>query len=637
MIKAGRRMGETLLPLVLLTAFCAGFHSIIEEDLWWHLRAGEEIIAGHGIPRIDQYSYPSAGRPYLDLHWLFQVFVDLVYRAAGLGGVIWAKCLIVMATFWIVYRLARRGAPGLLAATIAGIGVVLASERFIARPEIITFLLLALTLWLLRRHEEGSTRAWALLPVVLLVWANTEGLFILGLGVIAAHLPCRVRDRRLWMSFGLSIAATLVNPYFAIGALHPLVLFTRINGAMAIYSRTIGEFLGPFTPGIPHPSVALFPFFLGLVAVALLLYARRPPLHEIILMAAVIYLGLRARRNLAPLAIVSVPIVTRWIGQGRGAALFRSFRKRMPARRVEVASALLVGIVCLGFLGYDLCLANGMIYRAIGTNRRFGVGIAEGGAPVGGVAFLRENRVRGPIFNTLGAGGYLIYAYPEEKVFIDGRLEVHATEHYASYLSLLSGGEPWRKADERYGFRCLLLSYAEAPGLTRERLGDIAWAPVYLDGSAIVLLKEDAGNRGLIDRYRLTRETLAQRFAAFTDADLASLPVVRRDTFLRRLFRFGEPVPWTEFYLGQFFAMIQMPELEAGEYARAVRRAPHELTPRLALSGALARMGRADDALRVLATARPLARSGADRERIDRQLKEIDSARAPQGGPPDRS
>jgi len=594
-----RRIGGLILPLVLLTAFLAGFHSIIEEDFWWHLRAGADIFAGKGIPRVDAYSYPSAGRPYVDLHWLFQVLVCMVNRVAGLGGVIVAKCLAVTATFWIVYRLARRGAPPALAATLTGIGVILASERFLARPEVLTYLFLALTLWLLRRHEEGSRRAWMTLPIVLLVWVNTEGLFVLGLGAIIAHLLGRLRDRRLWTGFGLCVLATLANPYFVTGALHPIVLFTRINGAMAIYSRTIGEFLSPFTPGIPHPSIIVFPYFLAIVALALAVYSRRPPVREIVLMAAFLYLGFRARRNLAPLAIVSIPIVAGWFGQGRWTGWFRSRAARISSATRNADMAILAGIVSLAFLGYDLCLADGIIYEAIGTNRRFGVGVAEGSVPIGAAAFLRENQVEGPIFNTFSSGGYLIYADPDERVFIDGRLEVHSAEHYANYLSIRSGGAPWKDADTRYGFRCLVLTYAEAPGLTVERLGDTAWAPVYLDGTAIVLLREDAGNRELIDRNRLTRQNLLERFPVVKAEDLASLPALPKRDFIGRLFRF-EPVPWTELYLGQFFAMIQMPDLAAGQYLRAAERAPHARTPRSLLAQTLSQMGRTDDARRAL-------------------------------------
>ncbi|MDM7914836.1 MAG: hypothetical protein QUU85_06140, partial [Candidatus Eisenbacteria bacterium] len=504
-----RILQRALLPMLLVSASLAALHPILEEDLWWHLRAGSEMLHGLGIPRVDTYSYPSAGNPYIDLHWSFQAAASLIQRAFGLDGVILVKCLLAAAIFGIVYRLARRGAPAWIAAFLTAAGVVLASERFLARPEMVTYALLAATLWALQRHEEGSPRAWILLPIVTLISVNVEGLFVLGLLVIAARLSGRPRDRKLWLGFGLSLLATLINPYFATGAVHPLVLFTRVSGAMAIYSQTIGELRSPFAPGIPHPAIFVFPYFLALCALALVLHGRRPRLWEILLMIAFVYLGIRSRRTLAPLAIVAVPILARWIGEGRGTAWLES--KLAPRARSAATTAAAVAIL-VGLAGYDLCLANGMIQEAIGTNRRLGFGIAETADLRRCASFLHDNRIRGPMFHTLSTGGYLIYGYPEEKVFIDGRLEVHTAEHYAAYLAILGGGDAWKSADARYGFRCLVLNYAEAPKLTAERLADPAWAPVYLDDSAIVILRDDPENRGTIESHLLTRDTLPRRF-----------------------------------------------------------------------------------------------------------------------------
>ena len=94
-----RLLGLLIVPLAAVIVFLVGFHSLIEEDFWWHVRAGADIVAGEGVPRVDTYSYPSEGRPYVDLHWFFQVLIHLLYKAGGEAGVIWVKCLVAVVAF----------------------------------------------------------------------------------------------------------------------------------------------------------------------------------------------------------------------------------------------------------------------------------------------------------------------------------------------------------------------------------------------------------------------------------------------------------------------------------------------------------------------------------------------------------
>jgi hypothetical protein len=355
----------------------------------------------------------------------------------------------------------------------------------------------------------------------------------------------------------------------------------------------------------------IFPYFIALTAISAILLMRRPAIRDVILMGAFLYLGIRARRNLAPLAIVAVPIISRWLGQGRVALPAARWFKTHLTWTTTAAS-----ILCVAFLGYDLSLANGSIYRAMGTNRRFGAGVGEGGFPIGSTEFLREHHVAGPIFNIFSSGGYLTYHYPEEKVFIDGRLEVHSTDHYARYLALLSNEQQWKETDERYHFNALILSYPEAPEFTYKRLADPTWAPVELDGSGIVLLRDVPANQDLISRTRLTRESLVQGFPAVRPDEITALRPVRAGSPVARIFR-SEPVPWSDLYLGQFFGMIQMNDLAAGQYLRAVRRAPHDFNGWMLLAGSLAKSGEKDLAREVLDRASPLANNAARKASVE--------------------
>lgn len=601
-----------------LVVFAASFHTLIDPDIWFHLAAGRWIL-DHGIPRVDPFSYPSAGQPYVDLHWLFQVVVKAIHGATGEGGLVVFAGMVVLATYALVYRLARRVAPAPLAATLTALGAVLASERMSPRPEIVSFLLLALTAWLVRRHQEGSRRAWWILPLVFVVWVNSEGLFILGyLAIGAGLLASRAawRDRRLWLSAALCVAAAFVNPWFAEGAFHPFVLFTRISRELPIYSQTIGEFRGPFQDEAMHPAAALFPYYLGLIGLALAARGRWPRLGELAAVGALVYLALSARRNLAILPILATPVLAGWLSRGElTAALRRRLWDRRSAaarRRWAVATGALV--LLTGAI-YVQGIVSNRIYARAETNRRFGAGRAPVDFARGAAAFLNENRIEGPVFETFAAGSYFTWAVPQHKVFIDGRLEVHSAAHYENYLRLRQGGAAWQQADQKYGFDAAVIQYMDAMELAMERLRDGAWAPVYFDDTAIIFLRRNERNAPLIEQHGLTVQKLRERFPAATAEELrASFTLPAPPGPLARALR-PFSFPWSRLHLGQFFLGLNRPDLAIPQLAAGIAEEPKVGAPRIMLAMALNSLQLPELGLDVLASAASLGGSKAARAR----------------------
>jgi tetratricopeptide (TPR) repeat protein len=602
-------------PVAALCVFLAGFHSIIDSDIWVHLRAGGEILAGH-LPRADTYSFPSAGNRFVNLNWIFQPIAAIAFRTGGEPALIWMSCLAILSTYAIVFRLACRHAPAPLAAVLVALGAIVASERFSPRPEIFSFVWFALSAWLLQRHREGSRRAVWAFPVVTLLWVNSEGLFVLGFLLLGAAILDAPRDRRLWQVLGLSVAAAFVNPWFAEGALHPFVLFTRISRAMPIYSRTIGELLGPFHDEALHPAAIVFPLYLGVIGLALAAVGARPRRGELLVTAAMVYLALTARRNLGLLPIAVTPVLARWLTQGWAWPRVESRLHGLPSSVRPTLSVAAAGLTFLGLGWFALGLATDRVYAYAETNRRCGTGPAPAAFPRGAARFLRENHIPGPLFNTFGAGPYLISAYPEEKVFIDGRLEVHSTAHYERYLRMLLGGPAWQQADAQYRFNAAVVQYMDAMDLVLERLRDPGWAPVFLDDNAIVLLRRNEANQQIIEREGITKQKLAERFpsldAAAAEA-VAAPPVPSWTARHLGVVRF----PWSEMNFGQFFLAMGLDGFAGAQFAAAAAAAPALAEPRVMLASVLSRLGEPAAALPVLESARRLGGGRGARARAE--------------------
>src|SRR3954451_20068188 len=81
-------LAPAMLDVLTLAAFLAltfllGAFPLKDTDFWWHLRTGDLIRQTGVVPRVDSYTFTVAGKPWIDLHWVFQVAISLVYEWGG--------------------------------------------------------------------------------------------------------------------------------------------------------------------------------------------------------------------------------------------------------------------------------------------------------------------------------------------------------------------------------------------------------------------------------------------------------------------------------------------------------------------------------------------------------------------------
>src|SRR5579872_4999532 len=205
---------------------------IADTDFWWHLKTGQYILQTHRLPDPDPFAYTTAvaGAAYpgelatrhfnLTHEWLGQLLLYFVYSAGGLPGIVVARACMLTAfcalAGWIAYRRSR-GFYRSLAAALASSIVI--RPFAVDRPTLASFLLLALAIAIL---DSGKTSLLWLLPILMLVWANSHGGFVLGWVVLVCwsaqalwlqwrHQPVPGAGR-LWLSCAVAVLAAGLNP-----------------------------------------------------------------------------------------------------------------------------------------------------------------------------------------------------------------------------------------------------------------------------------------------------------------------------------------------------------------------------------------------------------------------------------------
>ena len=338
---------------VSLVALAASltFQRIRSFDYWWHLRTGGLIAESGAIPRADAYSYTVPGARWIDIHWLHQLGLHALRSLGGHSAVTFGKFGLVVLLLGILARVGYRKERPLV--TAAGLTFVLlaACDRFMPRPELPSFVLLAAVLWLFDRYTARPDRwIYAIVPVQLL-WVNIHGLFALGIAVCAIHLAAetvrpllspgeRLRTGRLKdlvLVTLLAVVAALANPNFIEGALYPIQQLGMIGPAedRGFFGSIIVE-LYPTLGGEQPASLFVRSLFFLLAALSFAAMAanwRRLAASDPLLWVAFGYLGLGAQRNLALFGIVAALILVRNVNE---------LLDRLPAPRAlwRVGSAL---------------------------------------------------------------------------------------------------------------------------------------------------------------------------------------------------------------------------------------------------------------------------------------------------------
>ena len=175
----------SLLIAVLLVPAALGSSQTIfnDGDVSWHIATGQWILDHRAIPGTDPFSFTWAGKPWVPIEWGAEVILASAYRLAGYSGLAALVTAALMALHAIVFLNARGSTRPLL--VIVAMDLVLI-PMMLARPHVLTWPLLALWTWLMMRARERSRAPPLASALLMIVWANLHGSFVMGLAIAAA-------------------------------------------------------------------------------------------------------------------------------------------------------------------------------------------------------------------------------------------------------------------------------------------------------------------------------------------------------------------------------------------------------------------------------------------------------------------
>ena len=476
---------------------------LIDGDVWWHIRAGQDVLAAGGVPRTDTWSIVGAGREWTSQDWLANVILAIGH---GLGP--WGDTLLsflfgafTLLSFWVLWRAIALRVPaiGWLSRVVwLSIGLVLAGPVMGVRVQVLDLLMATAVIWLLWRYLVDRRRRWLLgLPLVNVLWANLHAgwvlLFLLAGAVLVGEAVDRLAGRRLspepltWSQLR-DLALAMVGS--------AAVLVLNPNGTdlygYPLYTLSITALNRYVMEWFPATLDSLFGWLLlgfALVAVlpALIVGSARNRLRtgDALILLGLVVMAWQAIRFLlivgpigaAVAAVILSPEISQTgFGQRMAPMLARLSRPRRGL--LGTVNGVLIGLLVVIGLGVALARVNP---GAQATE------IARG-LPADAVAWMDAHDPGQRIFNRYEWGGYIGQHRPDHPIFMDGRADVYGDELLRMYVSMIGvEGDPQATLD-RYGIDHAVLP-PDWPLATWFDSSPL-WERVYTDSTAAIWVRK---------------------------------------------------------------------------------------------------------------------------------------------------
>lgn len=486
-------LGLAALTWTLAVAALEFSYVTADADLWGHIYFGADHWQTGKLRETDSYSFTANGQPWINHEWLAELIFYLVYHIFGDAGLLLGKLLLGLTVVLMVWRMSTRQAFNpLVGAAVFTVVVFTMKPGFMIRPQLFSFLLFTVELAIFHEYRRGKHSWMAGLPVLMGLWPNLHGGFLLG-GLLAGFFiftesvgALRRGNKQqaltLW-GWGLAGAlATLLNPY-GIG-LHRFLIYTLL------LPRSITEWAPVPFQGFEYAGFKI----LCTLSLAALWMRRRNFLldWEALTITAVGFAAMRQQRHMVFFGIITAPF------------LVEIFSCRLQCF-VRNNSKLKISTMTVALISTAFFVVSGVYaFKAVERYQRCGLKIIVNPEeyPLQAMAFLKANDFKGNLLVSFNWGEYAIWQlYPQCRVSIDGRFRtVYPQSVIDDHFLKGDDADGWRRTLSKYPADILLVPQQPFfQNLIKEKG---PWVYVYSDSLSMVFVRDLPHNRMMIDRIK---------------------------------------------------------------------------------------------------------------------------------------
>ena len=461
-----------------------GWSSLLADgDTGWHIRAGEYMWNNKRFIHEDFFSFSNAGQHWYAWEWLSELLFAGLNAFGGLKAVVLFSGVVISLSMTVLFRhMVWRGTSPLVAMAVSLVATGAASNHYLARPHVVTFLFLCASLFLIDIDRREKTRwLWALIPLTL-VWANMHGGFfslIACLGLIAAGHAVAFEWSKMFR-YGMlgffCLLVSVVNPY-GIGLHKHMVDYLQSGWIKSV----VEEFQ---SPSFRSENVMQFEglMFVGIIVVGL--FIQRKKYSEAFLILFWAHNALVSARHISVFVLIACPLIAAEIS-----AWLNSLCQDKPKNSIPRILKAMSDDLYPACIRISIWLVIPILGLALWSDpNRWPGDFPKERFPVAMVTkyakTLTESRVLAPD----EWGDYMIYRfYPKVRVFFDGRSDFYGPVLGKDYISLMQASYDWEQVLKKHDFTAAFIppNWPLASILKRHA----EWKVVEDDGEAILFVK----------------------------------------------------------------------------------------------------------------------------------------------------
>ena len=259
------------------------------------------------------------------------------------------------------------------------------------------------------------------------------------------------------------------------------------------------------SPDFHTARFALIAIVLVTVSSSPIASRRRPSFRSLAVITINLAFSLVSGRNLALFGIVALPLVAEELQRARppGCRICRV----APAARLSPDSGSVVrlvfgwplaAVVAMAVLGAGPRSARRCIRGTSAPRVRSGSSRRSTRTCFPSARSRRRERLKpstGHMFHEFTWGGYVLYAWPEQRVFIDGQTDFYGDSITREFTQIIGVMPGWRRKLDAWTISLVLVETGSplADALVHER----GWRPAYCDSTAVLFRRDDAAGPAL--------------------------------------------------------------------------------------------------------------------------------------------
>lgn len=456
---------------------------LFHNDLGWHIAAGNLIAQTGTIPNRDVWSFTTGDHPWYLFSWLWDYLAAKLHNLYGFTVLLVATAVAGASILYIqTLQAVKLGSTPLAICIVIGLsGLSLPQfsppDVFLAvTPQVITLVLIPVFQFVLMSlRERVALVSASLLPILMILWVNMHGGFVIGIGIIGVFLAQAIWDKskqRIKTYSAVLVACLLagcINPW-GIESYSKVLefLFSDTQNGISEWQSVFARFEGKTDiPSVVFLCVSVLGFY----------GARHTFKTHWLLWLFTLLLYVKAWQQIRYISLFTVWSMP-WIAYGISNLLAKSEQAAMPPLGGKASLMLMIVI----------SIASALVW-----NYRYekSPDLPDVRWPKEEITFIERNYAGKNLLNHWNYGSFIIYQTRGTlRVFIDGRANTAYPLSTFENFEKLSSTSGWTEVIKKYNIGVVLWPKIDTK-MQAYFKGNSDWQLVYEGRMAMVFARKE--------------------------------------------------------------------------------------------------------------------------------------------------